>query len=76
MDDGWLGHERVWAEEEHCKVKLPLNAIKGQPGFKIGHLNVRSLVHKIDLLRRDLPNSGFTFSQSPKLGLIIRAKIN
>ena len=40
-------------------AELPLNELKGQPGFKIGHLNIRSLLHKIDLLRLDLPNSDF-----------------
>ena len=38
---------------------LPLMELKGQPGFKIGHLNICSLPNKIDQLRIDLPESGF-----------------
>ena len=48
-------------------TKLPLNALKGLPGFKIGHLNIRSLTHKIEHLRMDLPTSGldvFTLSET------------
>ena len=41
------------------ETELPLNALKGLPGLKIGHLNVRSLTHKIEQLRLDLPPSGF-----------------
>ena len=37
---------------------LPVNELKGRPGFKIVHLNVRSLVSKIEQLRMDLPSSG------------------
>ena len=37
---------------------LPLNELKGWPGFKIVYLNVRSLVSKIEQLRLDLPASG------------------
>lgn len=36
---------------------LPLTDLRGRPGFKIAHLNVRSLVGKINQLRLDLPNS-------------------
>ena len=36
-----------------------MNELKGLPGFKISHLNIRSLTNKIDQLRIDLPNSGF-----------------
>ena len=37
---------------------LPLNELRGLPGFKVGHLNVRSLTSKIEQLRLDLPKSG------------------
>ena len=37
---------------------LPLNELRGQPGFKIAHFNFHSLTHKIDQLRIDLPGSG------------------
>ena len=50
---GGLGEAPVKA------AKLPLNELKGLPGFKIGHLNIRSLTHKIDQLRLDLPSSDF-----------------
>ena len=33
--------------------------MRGRPGFKVGHLNVRSLTHKINQLRIDLPQSSF-----------------
>ena len=38
-------------------TKLPLDELRGKPSFKIAHLNIRSLVHKINQLRIDLPCS-------------------
>ena len=46
---------------------LPLNELRDRPGFKVAHLNVRSLVNKIEQLRMDLPESGLdvlTISES------------
>ena len=37
--------------------KLPLDELRGKPGFKIAHLNVRSLTSKVNQLRLDLPRS-------------------
>ena len=34
-----------------------MTELRGRPGFKIAHLNVRSLVHKINQIRLDLPIS-------------------
>ena len=36
---------------------LPLEELRGRPGLKIAHLNVRSITSKINQLRVDLPNS-------------------
>ena len=37
--------------------ELSLTELRGRPGFKIAHLNVRSLTSKINQLRLDLPQS-------------------
>ena len=39
-------------------VALALNQLKGLPGFKVVHLNIRSLTHKINQIKLDVPSSG------------------